>query len=96
MASFPNLQSQIYTVCEVPPAGWHTTNPMAINPTYGKPCFTVNLNPGQTISVLFGNSKYASRPITHYLTKAARSTKAEPLFYFTAPLGCASWLTQAD
>jgi hypothetical protein len=30
---------------------------MAINPTYGKPCFTVNLNPGQTISVLFGNAK---------------------------------------
>jgi hypothetical protein len=56
-ASFPNLQAQIYTVCEVPPAGWHTTNPMAINPTYGKPCFTVNLNPGQTISVLFGNAK---------------------------------------
>jgi Bacterial Ig domain len=56
-ASFPNLQAQIYTVCEVPPAGWHTTNPIAINPTYGKPCFTVNLNPGQEIPVLFGNSK---------------------------------------
>lgn len=56
-AWFPNLQAQIYTVCEVPPAGWHTTNPIAINPAYGKPCFTVNLNPGQEIPVLFGNSK---------------------------------------
>lgn len=26
-------------------------------PVYGKPCFTINLNPGQTLPVSFGNSK---------------------------------------
>jgi hypothetical protein len=54
---FPSLQAQIYTVCEVPPAGWQSTNPPAINPMYGKPCMTVNLNPGQSLPVLFGNTK---------------------------------------
>jgi len=54
---FPNLQAQVYTVCEVPPAGWHSTNPPAINPTYGKSCMTVNLSPGQSLPVLFGNTK---------------------------------------
>jgi hypothetical protein len=55
--TFPNLQGNIYTVCEVPPAGWHSTNPPAINPAYGKPCFTVNLGPGQSLPVPFGNAK---------------------------------------
>jgi hypothetical protein len=54
---FPDLQAKVYTVCEVPPAGWHSTNPPAINPLYGKPCFTVNLAPGQSLPVLFGNAK---------------------------------------
>lgn len=54
---FPNLQAQIYTVCEVPPAGWHSTNPPEINPMYGKPCFTVNLSPSQSLPVLFGDEK---------------------------------------
>ena len=54
---FPHLQAQVYTVCEVPPAGWHSINPPAINPIYGKPCFTVNLSPSQSLPVLFGNAK---------------------------------------
>ncbi len=56
-ASFANLQANVYTVCEVLPAGWHSTNPAAINPMYGKPCTTVSLNPGQTLAVSFGNEK---------------------------------------
>jgi hypothetical protein len=55
--TFPNLEANIYTVCEVPPAGWQSTNPPVINPAYGKPCFTVNLGPGQSLPVLFGNAK---------------------------------------
>jgi hypothetical protein len=54
--SFSNLQANVYTVCEVLPAGWHSTNPPAINPMYGKPCITVNLNPGQTLAASFGNA----------------------------------------
>jgi hypothetical protein len=54
--SFSNLQANVYTLCEVLPAGWHSTNSPAINPMYGKPCITVNLNPGQTLAASFGNA----------------------------------------
>jgi hypothetical protein len=55
--SFSNLQANVYTLCEVPPAGWHSTNPPALNPMYGKPCMTLSLNPGQTLTASFGNEK---------------------------------------
>jgi hypothetical protein len=56
-AVFGGLWPQIYTVCEVLPAGWATTNPPVIDPAYGKPCFTVNSTPGTTVPVLFGLNK---------------------------------------
>ena len=55
--SFPNLQPNVYTVCEVPPAGWYSTNPGAIDLVYHKPGFTVMVKPGQTLPVLFGNTR---------------------------------------
>lgn len=56
-AAFGNLPSRVYTVCAILPAGWTSTNPPVVDPAYGKPCFTVNVNPGQNVPLLFGMRK---------------------------------------
>ena len=56
-AVFPALPARPYTVCAVLPAGVTATNPPTIDPAYGKPCFSVNLNPGQKVPLLFGLAK---------------------------------------
>jgi hypothetical protein len=54
-ASFPNLRSGSYVACVTLPVGsWTPTTPPANDPTYGQPCKTVTLSPGQTATVLFG------------------------------------------
>ncbi|MFZ4656059.1 MAG: Ig-like domain-containing protein [Caldilineaceae bacterium] len=54
-ARFVNLRPGSYTVCTtLPTAAWVPSSPNAIDPTYGKPCKTITLAPGQGATLLFG------------------------------------------
>ncbi|MDQ3249980.1 MAG: SpaA isopeptide-forming pilin-related protein, partial [Chloroflexota bacterium] len=54
--SFVNWRPGVYTVCEQLTAGWRNSQPGAINPTYGQPCYELTVNPGQTATLIFGNT----------------------------------------
>jgi len=54
-ASFTNLPTGAYTICEVLTSGWRNTQPGSRNATYNQPCYNVTLSSGQTVQVTFGN-----------------------------------------
>jgi hypothetical protein len=55
-AVFGNLKSGNYTVCEVLQPNWNNLTPLGLDLIFGAPCYPVQVKPGQTTSVLFGNT----------------------------------------
>jgi hypothetical protein len=49
------LRPGSYVVCETQQAGWSHTLPVALNTTYNQPCYSVTLQPNQSVTVTFGN-----------------------------------------
>lgn len=56
---FNNRIPGTYKVCETPKSGWNNTLPGRLDSVLGIPCYTLTLQPGQSASVLFGNTQGA-------------------------------------
>ncbi len=54
-ALFSNLKPGNYTVCEVLQTGWDNLSPRGLDPIFGQPCYSVEVKPGLTTQVQFGN-----------------------------------------
>lgn len=55
-AVFSNLKPGNYTVCEVLQPNWNNLTPLGLDLIFGAPCYPIQVKPGQTTSVLFGNT----------------------------------------
>lgn len=55
LVSLGNQRAGAYVLCEFLKTSWLNTQPGVIDPTRGQPCVTVNVAPGQSATVRFGN-----------------------------------------
>ena len=70
--AFRYLRAGSYTVCETLQAGWTNSAPGSIDPTYGQPCKSITLTPGQGGVLLFGN--YQATTVAGEINAAAEES----------------------
>jgi hypothetical protein len=66
------LRPGAYTICETQQNGWNHTLPATLNPTYTQPCYSVTLQPNQTVVTTFGN-----RPVATSAEETPAATPAD-------------------
>ena len=70
--TFAALRPGAYTICETQQNGWNYTLPATLNPTYTQPCYSVTLQPNQTVVTTFGN-----RPVATTAEETPAATPAD-------------------
>lgn len=56
-ANFNYLPAGDYAVCETVSQRWENSQPGLLDPTYGGPCYTFSLQPGEVATLWFGNQQ---------------------------------------